>query len=115
MKPVTTGPRFGLASAGDADQRDPAACSHGKHGLLHGISEAHFDHEVRADFFANCEFALPRNVAIGWPSTGRDVDQTMQKPPLTLITCPVIQPALSEARSVTRGATSSDSPMRRIE
>jgi len=37
----------------------------------------------------------------------------MLKPPLMLITCPVIQPACGEASNVTIGATSFASPRRR--
>jgi hypothetical protein len=37
----------------------------------------------------------------------------MLKPPLMLITCPVIQPACGEASNVTIGATSPASPRRR--
>ena len=42
-----------------------------------------------------------------------DPPQTMLKPPLMLITCPVIQPACGEASNVTIGATSSGRPRRR--
>ena len=56
--------------------------------------------------------ALPTNIPSSPPSQSGACHQVMLSPPSTVITCPVIQFATSDASNTIQAATSSGSPLR---